>query len=132
MAATGKEYTFFLAALEREAALKWDRRLKALAMDAGIAPSSLTAIIKRRDNASFDTQVNLAKACGYSYPEFLIYGRSLVEGGKPEPKPSNSSIPQDVTEKISTFDDQDWAALSIWIEGYTAGVKKQEKRSKTK
>lgn len=120
MKVTGKEYAFFLSALEREASRNWARRLKALAMEADIAPSSLTAIIKGRDNASFDTQVKLAAGCGYAYPEFLVYGRSLVEGGKPEPNPAKIILPQELAAKISALTEQDISFVSSFLDLYIA------------
>lgn len=83
-------YKRFLAALLDEVEKNWDRQRSALASEAGISSSFLTAIVKKETKASYETRAALAKACGYEYEAFLQFGQDLIDGQPPaKPDPIN-------------------------------------------
>lgn len=70
-------YVQFHLALKHMAKKNWYRKQKALAKKIGISEGHLSDIIKNKKQASFETQVALAQACGLSYENMLALGRKL-------------------------------------------------------
>lgn len=125
-----ESYKWFIAALAHEATHKWPRRLKALAMESHISPTMLTAILKEKSNASFDTQVNLASSCGYSYPDFLVFGRKLLEGENPEPQPEPAKLDTEMLEKLSQKVRGVQRVITTLRENSQSAIKQKEDRKK--
>ena len=52
----------------------------------GIARQTISGILKNEKPPGTEAQEKIAEACGYSYIDFLIFGRSLLEGTPQQPK----------------------------------------------
>ncbi|PIE46595.1 MAG: hypothetical protein CSA42_07695 [Gammaproteobacteria bacterium] len=84
---------------------------KILQIQAGYKKARLSQILsqvldkkheKNNTPISYDNQVKIAYGCGYSYFDFLEYGKNLIDGKTPppaEPRPIIIQSPQELTEK---------------------------------
>jgi len=81
---TDKTYIndFFHAALDYELNHKWKGRQKALAIDVGVSSSFITELKKRRSDTTIDVKELIARACGYSFEQFINKGRIIIEQGE--------------------------------------------------
>jgi len=72
----------FLIALKHTIKGKYNKKEGKLAEEAGISGGFLSMILSGKKKASLENQEKLAKACGYSYINFLALGRKLHMGNK--------------------------------------------------
>lgn len=81
-------YRFFLAEFTYEVEKNWHRRRNALALDAGVAPSLITDIIKENTKPSYGTRAALVDSLkkNYSYLSFIEDGKKRLEISSPESK----------------------------------------------
>ncbi len=87
-----ENYPFFLKALKHFVPeKKRDGMQKKLHYDAGISQSLLSMIISGKKPGSVRSHMKIANALGYSYDDFVSFGRSIETGNSPEPKPLRSS-----------------------------------------
>lgn len=70
--------TYFLAALKTSLKGKPHGKKARLARDAGISPSQLCDILKKRSHGSESTRRKIALALGYQYETFLELGKQIV------------------------------------------------------
>lgn len=74
-----------------------------LAAEVGKSGSYISQILNQKKKASFDTQVVLAEAVGYTYESFLALGRRLLSGESAEceqPAAPESGIDPEVLEAL--------------------------------
>lgn len=74
-------YEYFYIALKFEAD-RQNKPQKVLAIDSKVSESYVSNVFKRKKQASLEVQERLAGGLGYCLIDFLILGRSLVEGKK--------------------------------------------------
>lgn len=70
--------TYFLTALKASLKNKPHGKKARLARDAGISPSQLCDILKKRSHGSESTRRKIAMALGYQYETFLELGKQIV------------------------------------------------------
>lgn len=85
------EYGYFYKAMKEFAAKKGRGFQTFLALSTEIAEPTISDIMKQKRLAKFDQQVKIAKALGYEYVEFILYGKSLLQGGDTAPLTVNES-----------------------------------------
>ena len=96
-------YDYFLAALSHTVKKTGRGAITSIAIDAGISHGYLSQILskKKSKKAGFQAQINIAKACGSSYEDFLMLGKKLLKEGleaeaaddSPEPKKQKPQPP---------------------------------------
>ncbi len=102
-------YSYFLRALKHCSDGMGHGAQKIIAIDAGISRPLLSQILSGNSikKASMRTQVNLAKACGYGYENFLDLGRRLENGENPVTHSKSSGINQNSNDaKVGNGMDQ--------------------------
>ncbi|MBI9092586.1 MAG: helix-turn-helix domain-containing protein [Desulfobacterium sp.] len=72
-------YEKFIAYLKKLSISSWHRRMGTMAQEAGISQGYLSRIINGKNIAPYNVQVAIAKACGYSYDEFLQLGQDMLQ-----------------------------------------------------
>lgn len=77
---SGKTYEYFYKLLTHIVEQRGHGVQVVLAIDTGVSDGHISQVINGKRKASFDLQVAIAKALGYSYLDFMEQGRRLVEG----------------------------------------------------
>ena len=95
-----------------------------LATACGRAQPMINAITRRLRQASFETQVLIASACGSEYIDFLAHGRDLLSGGIADANVSGVGNKQETSigAKLGRLNRRGWADLEVWLDGYLAGI----------
>ena len=77
-------YDYFLAALSHTVKKMGRGAITTIAIEAGVSQGYLSQILnkKKAKKAGFQAQLKIAKACGYSYEDFLMVGKKLLEKGQ--------------------------------------------------
>ena len=112
-------YGYFYKALKHSVNERGRGAQKAIAIDAGISPPSLSQILSdtSRKRASLKTQVELAKAFDYQYEDFLALGRKLLAKETPDNQKRDSTanpmkeVPKKDRKVGKNMDVEEWKEL---------------------
>lgn len=79
-------YNYFFAAFENVVNSTGNGFFTLIAEECRIAKADLRRIFDKEnpEMAGFETQVKIAHACGYSYEDFLRYGKGILQSGSKE------------------------------------------------
>lgn len=126
--AIARTYGYFMASTVKSLQNSGWGSQSSLALACGRTQPMINAITKRIRQASFETQVLIASACGSEYVDFLVEGRDLVNAGYPvvpPPPPPGTAVcdtPGAVGQKLSRLTKRGWLDLDLWLDGYLAGM----------
>ena len=122
--AVERAYNYFLASMVTNLQNAGWGGQSSLAAACGRAQPMINAITRRLRQASFETQVLIASACGSEYVDFLAHGRDLLSGGLPAANLSAGANKQETSVglKLGRLNRRGWADLEVWLDGYLAGI----------
>lgn len=79
----------FVFALRYEIEHNWQRQQYLLAENAGVSSSYISEILKNNKTPSYSVRQAIARACGYTYTEFINRGAAIKKGGNPDEAEGN-------------------------------------------
>ena len=110
-------YSYFLTALRNKADEGGHGIQVSWALEIGKTPPTVNQIITGRTRAGFDTQIQLAAACGYNYIDFLLYGKRLKEEAPGEDLQIKPDLPPVLVEKLINMDQHRLKSMEVWADG---------------
>jgi len=130
-------YTFFLEALRNKLSESGRGGQKNLSIDINKSPAFISSIFNGKMKAGYDTQVLIAQAFGFTYFDFLKYGKNLLE--KNEIPPVNETIQKRLSKKnfgrivtiLNRFPDEELDNIGRDIEKELENIELKKKLQET-